>query len=69
MRLPNYAPPVARRASAHKLSAALLASGCDVWKKVACAGAVAGCVAVCAGSDGVACGACIAGLGDCRDCL
>ena len=45
--------------------------GCDIFKKVACAAAVAACAAVCVGSGGTACAACFAGLGmsSCIDCL
>lgn len=45
--------------------------GCSTLKKIACAGAVAACAAVCVGSAGSACAACFAGLGmgSCIDCL
>ncbi len=45
--------------------------GCSTAKKIACAGALAACAAVCVGTGGTACAACFAGLGmgSCIDCL
>jgi len=54
MRLPNQAPTVTRQVSTIALTgtAAIVPSDCSVFKKVACAGALAACAAVCAGSIG-----------------
>jgi hypothetical protein len=50
---------------------AIRPASCSIWKKAACAGALAACAYVCAQSGGVACAACFAGVGasPCIDCL
>jgi hypothetical protein len=70
MRLPRQSPAVLRQPSPVALSAHVGASGCDLFKKIKCAAAVAACVATCAGGP-QACITCFASLGmsSCIDCL
>jgi hypothetical protein len=70
MRLPRQSPAVLRHPSPAALSADVGASGCDLFKKIRCAAAVAACVATCAGGP-QACITCFASLGmsSCIDCL
>lgn len=71
MRLPNQASAVARGVGAHPFGGGVGASGCNVFKKIACAGALVACGAVCVGSLGTACAQCLAGIGaaGCIDCI
>jgi len=70
MRLPRQAPTVSRFATADRFDAAVEPSDCSWLKKIACAGALAACGALCAGGP-EACLPCFAGLGatSCVDCL
>ncbi len=67
--LPPQNPAVPRGRSTTAFTSGLGPSGCSIFKKVACAAAVAACAATCAA--GGACAACFAGLGmsSCIDCL
>jgi hypothetical protein len=71
MRLPNQAPAITRGVSIDPADGAINLSGCSVFKKIACAAALAACAAVCVGSAGTACVECLAGLGasGCVDCV
>jgi hypothetical protein len=71
MRLPSQSPPVHRKTGVRSVGAGIEPSGCDVFKAIGCAGAVAACAAVCVGSVGTACVQCLAALGasGCVDCL
>jgi hypothetical protein len=71
MRLPIQAPTVARGVSTSPISGAIDPSGCSMWKKISCAGALAACGAVCIGTGGLACAQCLAGIGaaGCIDCV
>jgi hypothetical protein len=71
MRLPIQAPAVARGVSIDPISATIGASGCNIFKKAACAAALLACGAVCVGSAGMACAQCLAGIGaaGCIDCV
>ena len=70
MRLPVQSPAVARRSSSATLASGVTPSGCNIFKKVACATALVACGAVCVGSAGTACAQCLAGIGTagCIDC-
>jgi hypothetical protein len=70
MRLPRQSPAVLRQPSPVALGAHVGASGCDLFKKIRCAAAVAACVATCAAGP-QACITCFASLGmsSCIDCL
>jgi len=71
MRLPNQAPAVDRGVTTSPLAGAVGLSGCNVFKKIACATALAACAVVCVGSAGTACAQCLAGIGaaGCIDCV
>lgn len=68
MRSPIQAAPVARGSARRREASGVVQSGCDLFK---CAGAVAGCLAVCVGAPGSP--ACIGCLGpayaSCKDCF
>ncbi len=71
MRLPQQFQPVARMPGATPSAAAIHPSGCNIFKKAACAAALVACGAVCVGSPGLACAQCLAGIGaaGCIDCV
>ena len=71
MRLPVQGPSIARRSSTAAFAGGVTPSGCNVFKKVACATALVACGAVCVGSVGTACAQCLAGIGaaGCIDCV
>lgn len=71
MRLPNQSSPVARGISTAPSAGALEPSGCNIFKKAACATALVACGAVCVGSIGTACVQCLAAIGasGCIDCI
>ena len=71
MRLPGQSPAIARTRNTDPISGGVEPSGCNVFKKIACAGALAACAAVCVGSLGAACAQCLAGIGaaGCIDCI
>jgi hypothetical protein len=71
MRLPQQARAVARGVSSFPVGNQIEPSGCSVFKKITCAGAIAACGAVCVGSLGTACVQCLAGIGasGCIDCF
>ena len=71
MRLPIQAKTVIRSTSTSPIGGAVGASGCNVFKKIACATALAACAVVCVGSAGTACAQCLAGIGaaGCIDCV
>lgn len=71
MRLPIQSPAVMRGPSASPFGRGLEPSGCNIFKKAACAVALAACAAVCVGSAGTACVQCLAGIGasGCIDCV
>ena len=71
MRMPIPSIPVVRNRRADRTHGTVAPSGCSVLKKVACAGAIAACGAVCVGSLGTACAECLAGIGasGCIDCF
>lgn len=71
MRLPIQAKTVIRSTSTSPMSDGIGASGCDVFKAIGCAAALAACAAVCVGSAGTACVQCLAGIGaaGCIDCV
>ena len=59
MRLPGQSPAIARTRNTDPTSGGVEPSGCNVFKKIACAGALA------------ACAQCLAGIGaaGCIDCI
>lgn len=72
MRLPIQANAVARGTSVSRMSRAVEASGCDIFKKAACAAAIFACGTVCfSGVGTAACAQCLAGIGasGCIDCF
>lgn len=71
MRMPVQLPVIVRNPHVGHMVAAINPSGCSVFKKIACGGALLACGAVCAASLGTACVECFAGLGasGCIDCL
>lgn len=71
MRLPQQFQPVVRMSGATPSAAAIHPSGCNIFKKAACAAALVACGAVCIGSAGLACAQCLAGIGaaGCIDCV
>jgi hypothetical protein len=71
MRLPTQSAAVVRNPQVGRLAAGVEPSGCSIFKKVACAGALVACGAVCVGTLGTACVQCLAGIGasGCIDCL
>ena len=71
MRLPQQFQPVVRMPGATPSAAAIQPSGCNFFKKAACAAALVACRAVCIGSAGLACAQCLAGIGaaGCIDCV
>ena len=71
MRLPNQVSAIQRGISFSPFDSALEPSGCSLGKKIACAGALLACGAVCVGSVGTACVQCLAGIGaaGCIDCV
>jgi hypothetical protein len=71
MRLPSQAVTVARSHNAGPFPGSVRASGCSVFKKVTCAGAIIACGGVCVGSLGAACVQCLAAIGasGCIDCF
>jgi hypothetical protein len=71
MRLPYQANAVARGVSISRMANSVEPSGCPLPKKIACAGAIAACGAVCYASLGTACVQCLAGIGasGCLDCF
>jgi|GEM_PF-3104036 len=74
MRLPSLTPPdftLHNSTAPTVVQAGVEPQGCNVFKKIACAGALVACAAVCAGTGGAACPACFAalGMGSCIDCL
>jgi hypothetical protein len=71
MRLPIQARTVTRGVSTSPIIGAIDASGCNIFKKAACAAALAACGAVCIGTGGLACAQCLAGIGaaGCIDCV
>jgi hypothetical protein len=71
MRLPQQTLPVARVPGTTSSNAAVHPSGCNIFKKAACAAALVACGAVCVGSAGLACAQCLAGIGaaGCIDCV
>ncbi len=70
MRLPIQAKTVVRRTSTSPIGDTVSASGCDIWKAIQCAGALATCAAACAAGP-AACLTCLGSLGAaaCADCL
>ncbi|WP_187969688.1 hypothetical protein [Aquibium microcysteis] len=70
MRLPVQSPSIARRSGTAALAPGVTPSGCNVFKKVACAAAVAACAATCLAGP-AACISCFGalGAGSCIDCL
>jgi len=74
MNLPVQAQPVLRNTSNTQIAITsintVMASGCNLRKKIRCAGTVAACAAACASGLGTAaCVACFAGNASCIDCL
>lgn len=71
MRLPIQARTVIRSVSTSPFGDAVGPSGCDVFKAIGCAAALAACAVVCVGSAGTACAQCLAGIGaaGCIDCV
>jgi hypothetical protein len=71
MNPPNQSPPVMRTLTTAIVTNGLTQSRCTTLKKIACAGALAACAAVCIGSAGTACVQCLAGIGAsrCLDCV
>jgi hypothetical protein len=71
MRFPTQSAPVRRRSGLGPVGAGVTPSGCDVFKAIACGGALIACGAVCVGSIGAACAQCLAGIGaaGCIDCV
>ncbi len=71
MKMQVQSPPVARHPLVGQLAGDIHPSDCSIWKKIACAGALVACGAVCIGSAGTACLECLAGLGSagCIDCV
>ncbi len=70
MRLPIQAKTVIRSTSTSPIGDAVGASGCDVFKAIGCAAALAACAAACAAGPAT-CLSCLGGLGaaGCADCL
>ncbi len=71
MKMQLQSPPVVRHPFVGQASGVIEPLGCSIWKKIACAGALVACGAVCVGSAGTACIECLAGLGasGCIDCV
>lgn len=71
MRLPNQVSPVHRGVSDATSTGSVGPSGCGLGKKIACAGALLACGALCVGSGGAACAQCLGGIGasGCIDCV
>lgn len=71
MMMPIQSLPVSRGASQIPDAGAIEPSGCNLGKKIACAGALVACGVVCVGTIGAACVQCLAGIGasGCIDCL
>lgn len=71
MMMPIQALPVSQGVSRLQEAGAIEPSGCNLGKKIACAGALVACGAVCVGSLGTACVQCLAGIGaaGCTDCV
>jgi hypothetical protein len=71
MRLPIQSGPISRGIATHPASSGIHPSGCDFFKKIACATALVACGTVCVGSFGTACVQCLAGIGaaGCIDCV
>lgn len=71
MRLPTQMPSVPRGHRSSRFPESVHPSGCNVFKKIACAGALAACATVCVGSGGALCAQCLAGIGaaGCIDCI
>lgn len=70
MRLPIQAAAVSRHVSVGRFDVAIAPSDCSWLKKIACAGALAACGALCVGGP-EACIPCFAALGatSCIDCI
>lgn len=70
MRPPLQSQAVARRESTATLAVGVTPSGCNVFKKIACAAAVAACATTCLAGP-AACVSCFGALGasSCIDCL
>lgn len=70
MRMPQQARAVARGVSSFRIGTRVGPSDCNVFKKVACAAAVAACAATCV-AVGPACVQCLTaiGAGGCLDCV
>lgn len=73
MRIPMLTERIERRNTpfVYEVNDSIQPQGCSIFKKIACAGALVACGAVCIGSAGTACAACFAGLGmgSCIECL
>lgn len=71
MRMPVQSAAVLRNPHLGRIVGGIEPSDCSVFKKVACAGAIAACGVVCVGSLGTACVECLAGIGasGCIDCF
>jgi len=71
MRLPVQSAAVVRTPHSARVAGGITPSDCSILKKVACAGALVACGAVCVGSLGTACVECLAGIGasGCIDCF
>ncbi|HHZ10251.1 MAG TPA: hypothetical protein GX405_15895 [Rhizobiales bacterium] len=71
MRLPQQVQPIGRTPGTTPSTAAVHPSGCNIFKKAACAAALLACGTVCVGTGGLACAQCLAGIGaaGCIDCV
>jgi hypothetical protein len=71
MRMPTQAPAIKRHVSVASTAGGIEPSDCSVFKKIACAGALAACAVACVGTGGLACAECLAGIGasGCIDCV
>ncbi len=71
MRLPQQVQPIGRMPGITPSTAAVHPSGCNIFKKAACAAALVACGAVCIGTGTLACAQCLAGIGaaGCIDCV